>query len=87
MPLIPAWFISVLALLAAVSLFRVKAMPPILRFTLSFCFAYFSCIYAVAESQPSNLASAELVRFGLVGMFVPMITGSLLTARLGRKHP
>jgi hypothetical protein len=69
-PFPPAWIVSALALLAALGLGLLSYMPRLIRLALVLPLLYFAGIYFYATSLPGGVLQVELVRFGLIGLFL-----------------
>jgi hypothetical protein len=69
----PAWIVSALALLAALAIGMLNYMPRLIRLALVLPTIYFAGIYFYASLLPSGVIQLELVRFGLVGLFLTEI--------------
>jgi hypothetical protein len=76
---IPAWVISALAFIAAGSLWLVRPMPRLVRFSIILPLIYFGCIYLWAASTVLDTVTRTVyIRAGLVVLFLPIITNSLM---------
>jgi len=76
---IPAWVVSALAFLAAISIASVRPMPWRIRLSMISPLMYFGVIYAWASLTPlDTVTRVELIRIGMVLIFIPIIINSLM---------
>jgi hypothetical protein len=75
--LIPAWLVSALAMLAALSIGLLKYMPRLIRLALIFPTVYFAAAYFYASLTPAGTLQVAIVRFGLIGLFLAEIVTAL----------
>ncbi len=79
MDTIPAWLISALAFLAALSLWTVRPIPWLVRLSIITPLAYFGFVYLWAASTPLDAVTRTVfIRLGLAILFVPIIVNSLV---------
>jgi hypothetical protein len=84
---IPAWLVSVMAFLAAWSLWLVRPMPRLIRISIIVPFVYFGFLYLLVQMIPfDQQVRTELIRGGLLLVFLSIITNSLLVRFEWRKH-
>lgn len=77
--LIPAWCVSALAFLAAWALWLVRPMPRLVRISLITPLVYFAALYLWVSLSPlAALTRTELVRLGMVLIFVSIILNAIL---------
>jgi hypothetical protein len=79
MEIIPAWLVSVLAFLAAWSLWLVRPMPRLIRISIIAPLCYLGGLYLLVQVAPfDQQLRTELIRAGLILVFTPIIGNSLL---------
>ena len=77
--MIPAWVIGAMAVLSAVGIFSIRAMPILIRISLSVPFTYFGILYFFINNVTIDQdIKTTLVRFGLFSIFLAISTTSAL---------
>jgi hypothetical protein len=85
--IVPAWLVSVMAFLAAWSLWLVRPMPWRIRISIIAPLLYLGVLYLLVQVAPfDQQIRTELIRAGLILVFVPIIANSLLVRRQWRKE-
>jgi hypothetical protein len=83
---IPAGVISFLAFASVISIWFVRPMPLLVRVSIIVPLFYFGVLYTwVQLSGIGAIHRTDLVRFGLIGIFVTIIANSLMAIALRKK--
>lgn len=83
---VPVWVVSFLAFAAGGSLWLVRPMPKLVRLSIIIPLVYFGIVFLAsgifALDAPTRII---FIRIGLVSLFIPIITNSLLMRFLWNK--